>query len=120
MIVGKVANREATIALELIDGQKSVVTEAVIDTGFNGFLTLPADLLNKLNFTFVGHRRATLADGSSIRLDAYLGQVKWHGKPTSVVITSTAGSPLIGMSLLEGNRLTVDVSSDGQVIIELI
>jgi len=66
----------------------------------------------------VGHRRGTLADGSVTRLDAYLATVVWHGQPKGVLISQTAGTPLIGMSLLEGSRLTMDVVDGGKVILE--
>ena len=42
MIIGKVtANREAVIELEIIgSNQRKENVEAIIDTGFNGYLTL--------------------------------------------------------------------------------
>lgn len=45
MIIGKItANREAISELEVIgSNQKKEKVEAVIDTGFNGYLTLPND-----------------------------------------------------------------------------
>lgn len=50
MIVGKVtANREAVIELEIIgSNQKRENVEAVTDKGFNGYLTLPSDLINQM------------------------------------------------------------------------
>ena len=61
MITGKItANREAIIELEVIgSNQKREKVEAVIDTGFNGYLTLPNDLINYLKLQRAGSRRCS-------------------------------------------------------------
>jgi predicted aspartyl protease len=46
MISGRVRNREAIIELEVSGpGQPLQQVEAVIDTGYNGYLTLPSHLV---------------------------------------------------------------------------
>lgn len=70
MIVGILRNREAIIDLEVsASGHPPQRVEAILDTGFNGALTLPRRLVTELQLTFVGHRRGTLADGTIRRLD---------------------------------------------------
>ena len=119
MIRGTIRNREAIIELEVSGpNQASHRIEAVIDTGFNGSLTLPSQLVTALQLPFAGHRRGTLADGSVIRLDVSLATVVWHGRQKDVLISQAAGAPLIGMSLLEGSRLTMDVVNGGDLTIE--
>jgi clan AA aspartic protease len=119
MIHGVIRNREAIIELEVSDiGQPATKVDAVIDTGYNGYLTLPYDLVTALQLPFAGHRRGTLADGSVTRLDVYLASVVWHGRQKDVLISQAAGTPLIGMSLLKGSRLTMDVIDGGDVSIE--
>ncbi len=73
MITGIVnARREATIRL-LVRGANgtSEETEALVDTGFNGFLTLPASAIARLGLTRIGRGRALLADGSESVFDLY-------------------------------------------------
>ena len=107
MIRGTIRNRESIIELEVYGpGQPAQQIQAVIDTGYNGYLTLPGRLVTALQLPFAGHRRGTLADGSVTRLDVYLASVVWHGRQIDVLISQTAGAPLIGMSLLERSRLT--------------
>ncbi|MDA1049881.1 MAG: clan AA aspartic protease [Planctomycetota bacterium] len=119
MIRGTIRNREAIIELEVSgSGQSVQQIEAVIDTGYNGYLTLPDDLVAALRLPFAGHRRGRLADGNVIRLDVYLASVVWHVQQKDVLISQAAGTPLIGMSLLNGNRLTMDVIDGGDVSIE--
>ena len=59
-----------------------------------------------------------LADGTTIRLEAYLASVDWHGQAREVLISQSAGIALVGMSLLDGSRLTLNVSDGGDVTIE--
>lgn len=119
MISGRIRNREAIIELEVAgSGQSPQQIETVIDTGYNGYLTLPSRFVTMLQLPFAGHRRGMLADGSVTRLDVYLASVVWHERLKDVLILQTAGTPLIGMSLLEGSRLTMDVVDRGIVTLE--
>lgn len=121
MIDGRIRDREANIRLKVHGlSQPPVEIEAVIDTGFNGYLTLPSQSVSALRLPFAGHRRATLADGSVTRLDVYLASVIWHGEPKEVLISEAETTPLIGMALLEGCRLTMDVIDGGAVTIEAL
>jgi clan AA aspartic protease len=119
MIRGRIRDHEAIIEFEVAGRDQSLQQiEAVVDTGFNGYLTLPSHLVSALQLPFAGHRRGTLADGSVARLDVYLASVVWHGRPKEVLISQTPGTPLIGMSLLEGSRLAMDVVDGGTVTLE--
>lgn len=121
MIVGKITNREAIIAFE-VSGSNTVSQriEAVIDTGYNGYLTFPNHLVEALRLTFAGHRRGTLADGSAVRLNVYLASVFWHGQQKDVLVSEAAGTPLVGMSMLDGSRMAMDVIDGGDVTIEAL
>lgn len=120
MIPGEVtADREAIIRIEVAGpSEQSQRVEAVIDTGYNGHLTLPNRLIVALDLPFAGHRRGMLADGSDLLLDMYLATVIWHGEPREVLVSEARGAALVGMSLLRGSRLTVDVVEGGHVAIE--
>ena len=122
MINGQVtASREAVIELEIVSSdQKIERVEAVIDTGFNGYLTLPSDLVNRLNLQPAGNRRATLGDGNTVVLDVYLAKVIWHSREREVLVLQAEGGPLIGMSLLYGNRVILTIINGGDVTIDPI
>ena len=119
MIIGKVtANREAVIELEIIgSNQKRENVETVIDTGFNGYLTLSSDLINYLKLQLAGSRHVTLGDGNVVVLDVYLAKVPWHGQEREVLILEAEGGPLVGMSLLYGSRVMLEVVDNGDVTI---
>ena len=122
MINGNVtANREAVIELDVIgSNQKREKVEAVIDTGFNGYPTLPRHLSSDLELPLAGNRRATLGDGNVVVLDVYLAKTSWHGREREVLVLQSGSVPLVGMSLLYGNRLILDVINEGDVVIELL
>ena len=119
MITGKITtNREAIIELEVIGlNQSREKVEAVIDTGFNGYLTLPNDLINYLKLQRAGSRHVTLGDGNVVVLDMYLAMVLWHGQQREVLALQADGGPLIGMSLLYGNRVMLEIIDNGDVTI---
>lgn len=91
MIAGKVtANRAAVIRLNVIGPtQSQQEVEAVLDTGFNGFLTLASSEVQALELPLAGSRRAILADGSIVALNVHLARVQctrknvksWSCKP---------------------------------------
>lgn len=122
MINGKVTtNREAVIELEIIGPTKQLQqVDAVIDTGFNGYLTLPSYLIHRLRLQLAGNRRATLGDGNMVVLDVYLAKVLWHNQEREVLVLQADGGPLVGMSLLYGSRVTLDVVNGGDVIIDTL
>ena len=75
-----------TLALQGPSGQSRDI-EAVVDTGFNGFLTLPTVLVSELGLPFISIGRATLADGNEIAYEVYGVAMLWDGirytwKPT--------------------------------------
>ena len=75
MIEGEVNfNREPMIRLTLIgnEGQQTVI-EALVDTGFNGSLTLPQTMITQLNWSSASNAMATLADGSTQQLSTFRG-----------------------------------------------
>lgn len=85
MIVGVVsADREATLHLVVhgLNGQEHAI-EAIIDTGFTGFLTLPPALILSLGLPWRGQAQATLGDGSVHQFDVYVATVMWDGQAAS-------------------------------------
>jgi clan AA aspartic protease len=111
--------QEAVVPLTLLgsDGTR-VEVEVVIDTGFTGHLTLPTEVVGSLALTERGFVEVELADGSTSALRVYDARVLWRGQERPVPVYEAEGSSLIGMSLLRGSRLTIDVQPDGEVVIE--
>lgn len=122
MITGRVTERrEAVIYLDVVgQNQRKVRIEAAIDTGFNGYLTLPKATVNSLALQPAGSRIATLGDGNTVILDVYLAVVIWNDQEREVLALQAEGGALVGMSLLYGNRVTITVLDGGEITIEPI
>src|SRR3972149_1121387 len=122
MIIGAgKANREATIRLPVhgTDAQAQEV-DAVIDTGFTGYLTLPSSLISALGLEWRGREEGLLADGSLQLFDVYAANVIWDGRSRTVETDATNTVPLIGMGLMYGHDLRIQVIEGGSVTIEAL
>ena len=120
MIEGFVnAAREAVISL-LLQGQagRTMEVEAVVDTGFTRFITLPPEIISALGALPAGANRVMLGDGSEASLDVYGVTVLWEGVPRRVDAYAADTMPLVGMRLLDGHSLYVEVEDGGRVTIE--
>jgi len=106
-----------TLAVQGQPGQSRDI-EAVVDTGFNGFLTLPTGLASELGLPFVSIGRATLADGSEIACDVYGATVLSDGQALCVEADTADSTPLVGMLLLDGHDLNIQIREGGRVVIQ--
>jgi clan AA aspartic protease len=122
MIKGRVnESYEATVKLNLLDatGEDREI-EAIIDTGYNGYLTLPTALIEVMGLPWQGQNEVLLADGTSRVLDVYDGIVSWNGRERPIYVDAIDTETLVGMGLLRGYGLRVDVVRDGMVAIEAL
>ena len=120
MIEGVVnADYEAVIPLTVQGpaGQAQDI-EAVIDTGFTGFLSLPSGVVVALGLPFISASQATLADGSQVTLNAYRAMVLWDGELRYVRAYAADAIPLAGMRLLDRHYLNIEVVDGGRVVIQ--
>lgn len=120
MLTGRVTpEREAVVGIQVLGSAGRIASvEAGIDTGYDGFLTLPASLIRELDLPFAGSARAILGDGNEVSLDLFLASVLWADEPCEVLVLAAEGGVLLGMALLAGSRVTLDVEEDGVVMIE--
>ena len=122
MICGSVNDHlEPWIELAIQDQQGGRLTvQALLDTGFNGFLTLPTSWLLDMGLKRVGQTRVTLADGSEIVSDFFIATIHWDGKLITIDVEAADTDPLVGMALLAGHDLQMRVIPNGDVAISAI
>lgn len=119
MITGVVtADREATIRFPM-RGRNGLEQEirAIADTGFNGYLTLPEALVSTLGLPYHSQIVVTLGDGSDGTLREYEATVIWDGRERDVLVLAAEGGPLVGVAMLYGHEVFLDVVDGGRVTI---
>ena len=120
MIEGVVnADREpvVTLAIQGPSGQSREI-EAVIATGFTGFLTVTPELATELGLALVGTSRATLPNGREVTFDVYDVAVLWDGQTRHVLADAVGTTPLVGMRLLARHSLDIELVDGGRVVIQ--
>jgi clan AA aspartic protease len=117
MIAGIVnADFEPIIPLSICGSDGKVHTQdAIVDTGFNGWLSLPPDLIAQLNLKWKRRGRAILGDGTECVFNVYEAILVWDGSFLTIPIDEADSEPLVGMSLMEGYQLTVQILEGGHV-----
>jgi predicted aspartyl protease len=75
-------------------------------------------LINELNLVWKYRERGTLGDGSFALFDVYEAKIIWHGKYQEIEVNAAETEPLIGMLMLKGNHLQVEIVDGGLVTIE--
>jgi clan AA aspartic protease len=113
--------REATLSIVVGSSSRQLQSiNAVIDTGFSGFLTLPSEAIANLELPWSASDIVTLGDGSETLFDLYTGIVIWDGQYREIYIAESETEPLLGMALLYGYRLQVDAIEGGVIKIEAL
>ena len=122
MITGAVsAELEAVVDLEILnihDVPQNI--KVIVDTGYTGWLTLPDPMIANLGLSFKKFGRATLADGSEIAFSIYEASLLWDNRTLKIRVDAVNSEPLLGMSLMQGCKLTVEDVVGGKVRIERI
>jgi clan AA aspartic protease len=119
MITGVVKSDEGRIRLKvkgLRGGEHEV--EAIIDTGFTASLTLPPPVIAALGLRWQTVDRVTLADGSESMFDVYEARVVWDGKVRHILVDEADADPLVGMRLLRGYELKMQIRARREVTIK--
>ncbi len=96
------------------DGER---LDLVVDSGSNGEVTLPISLIKKLGLKQYGYIYNRLADGSTVRTEAFVGEILWFGEKIQVLVqaTNSEDEGLLGTELFQGCKVELDPDA-GQVL----
>jgi predicted aspartyl protease len=95
---------------------KVIEMEALIDTGYEGDIMIPPELV-PIGTPTVGGIRGVLADGSEARAPLHRGAVTLEGLGTlSVLVAALGDEPLVGLGIL--SNFSVWFDHGRRVIIE--
>lgn len=91
--------------------------DVILDTGFNGSLTLPASVITTLQLPWRTRGHLILANGTADTCDIYTATVLWDGRPRRILVEEADTDPLVGMALLYGYEVGIEVIEGGRVSI---
>lgn len=120
MILGVVtSNAQAVIRLNVYgprhqEGQ----IDGVIDTGFDGSLTLPPRMIATLSLVWRRRGRALLGDGTESIFDIYEAALDWDRELRRIAVDEADATPLVGMALMSGYELRIQVVDGGSASLE--
>ncbi|PSB26601.1 aspartyl protease [filamentous cyanobacterium Phorm 46] len=114
MIEGRFGDQDDLFfEIELIaDNSLELPVDALLDTGFSGWLAMNDQDLEGLDWIYVKQEKMRTAKGE-FNFDLYAGKVRLEGQEFDIPIHVGAGVPefLIGRQLLKNRRLVVDISA---------
>ena len=110
MIIGFVnESDEPVIEVKLDLGKEKRAVNAVIDTGFNGYISVPKKLIDESDWDFLGIEEYELASGELMRERVFLGRIEIGTEKLAVFILSSNSSDiLVGTKLLRNRLLTIN------------
>jgi clan AA aspartic protease len=120
MITGVVRGREAIVRVKVCGPGGDQEIDAVIDTGYTAALSLPPCIIASLGLVWQSIGRGILADGSECLFDVFEAEVEWDNKLLRILVDEADTDPLIGMGMLGGYILNIEVRSGGNVTIQLL
>ena len=113
--------REPRLTIAISNGEgEAVPVEAVIDTGFTEFLSLPPSLIRTLGLERGQDMELSTAGGRVIKSPTYSATVDWHGSNRRIRVIALADRPLIGMSLLWDSDIAITARENGRVSVSEI
>ena len=117
MIRGVVNARHEAVVRLRVRGPAGVESDidVIIDSGFTASLTLPATTITALGLARQSGGTAVLADWSVRQFDIFAAEVTWDGTWRVVLVSAVGNEPLLGMRLLAGNKLVIEVVPGGLV-----
>lgn len=131
MIRGEITeDEEALIPIRLRgSNDDEVELQAVLDTGFNRFLTLSPTWIEALALPFLSTVPVRLGNKQMDEADVYQGRIFWNDQWRRVEIQDQESEelPLLGMAMLRGSFVTIRVvdpeqrqADPGEVTIESV
>ena len=117
MIRGAVNARLEAVFRFRIHGPGGVESDvdAVFDSGFGESLALPTATIAALGLVWHSRVKAMLADGSIQPFDLYEADIEWDGSWRPVLVSALGDEALLGIRLLVGHQLRMDVEPGGVV-----
>lgn len=120
MMIGHVRDNLPRLMLSLPGRHGTVNVEFVVDTGFDGELTVPSRLLQELDTVFTSNHFVLLADSTRRDTPQFQIDLDWNEELRPTEIIALEGRPLLGNLLLYGCQLQIDMTDGGEVVVDFL
>ncbi len=97
------------------DGERHWV-RPLLDTGFDGGLTLPGALIDALGLEYLQETPSRLANGRIEPIATYRVSLLWRHGIEQTEVYRTEGTPLLGLDLLRDLRIEFDTVHGGEIL----
>jgi clan AA aspartic protease len=115
-MIGQVSERRAVVSLSVRrPDQPDISIEFVIDTGFNGSLTLPPAAVVAMQLPLIRGLSANLADDRDVLVAVHTAIIVWDGEEREAEVLALGKRPLLGTWMLERHELSVQFVDGGPV-----
>ena len=110
---------EAIIPIDVFDRQGRLRrVEAIVDTGLDYFMALPARLVQSLGLDWIGRMRMRVGTEEMARFESFAADVSWLGARRRIYVLQTQSEILVGTRLLWESQLTVQFWEGGSVNVQ--
>ena len=121
MTQGRVVNFQARVEVTFrLTNLPDVTIEFVVDTGFEGALTLPIIAVEALNLPYYTDLYANLADDSVTKTNVHRANILWDGELLGVAVLAMGKRPLLGTTLLKNKHLGIDFVESGRLTLSAL
>jgi len=98
------------VRLEFIGNNGANVSyDALFDTGFSEYFSLPRHLIDVLGYTETDREIMILGDGTQREISIYEGHIIWDGQEQNAAIHCLDDDALVGMRQIENYLVTIPV-----------
>jgi clan AA aspartic protease len=117
MKVGTVNDRNEAVVRVRLSGPSGAQLEvdAIIDTGFTDSLSIPNLIVAQLGLVQSAESIVYLADGSKHAIEVVAVEAEWMGFPRQIFAYAMGREVLVGMRLLAGYELRIEMKPGGVV-----
>ena len=119
-MTGRVADGLPRVWLDLPGLSAPIQVEFIVDTAFDGELTLPPSLIRRIEARFDAARYVMMADLSTKLRDHYEVILSWMEDLRPAEVIEVEGRPLIGTGLMQGNLVQIEMEEGGSVDIQAL
>ena len=118
MMTATISDKRARLERPVRGAGRQSMVEFTVDTGFITFLTMPPSYCDALKLEFVRDEKAYMANGSVVWTKVYNVFFDWDGEEREVEVIAVESEPLIGMTMLDGYDVFLNVKENGMVRIQ--